>query len=389
MFDTLSRQQDDPLLALIGQFRSDERSDKVDLGVGVYQDGNGRTPVLRSVKDAERLLLEKQVTKAYVGPAGDVDFLRLLWDLIAGRSVAATRVVGIQTVGGSGALRLAADMIRTAGRRRIWLGVPTWPNHGGIFAAAGLEIKEYPYFDVPTQAVLFDRMIATLRHAEAGDAALLHAGCHNPTGGSLSNDQWRSIAQILVERGVVPLIDLAYQGFGHGIEEDVAGLRLVVAVVPEALVAVSSSKSFGLYRERTGAIYAVSASKASAEVIRSNLMSLARVMYSMPPDHGAAIVRTILGDERLRADWVREIDAMRGRIVALRRAIAGAVGRTHPSLRAIAWQEGMFSLLPLTPQRVARIKSERGIYMPSSGRINITGLREDQVGAVMAEVVRD
>jgi aromatic-amino-acid transaminase len=387
MFEALSRQPDDPLLALIGQFRGDGRPGKVDLGIGVYRDEDGRTPIFRAVKAAERLLWENQDTKAYVGPEGDMLFLERLWALAAGEPGAAANVAGIQTPGGSGALRLAADLIRRTGGGRIWLGLPSWPNHASIFAAAGLQIETYPFFDVPSQAVLFDSMATALGRAEAGDVALLHASCHNPTGAVLSDEHWRELAGIIERRGILPLVDLAYQGFGRSLEADAAGLRHLIGRVPEALVAVSSSKSFGLYRERTGAIYALAASPVAAEAARSNLIALARVSYSMPPDHGAAVVRAILGDEDLRRDWQDELEVMRRRLVSIRAALAAGLADRHPALGAIARQEGMFSLLPLTPEQVLALRAEHGIYMPPSGRINIAGLRMAEVNSVAAKLI--
>ena len=277
MFDALTRQPDDPLLALIGLFRADERAGKVDLGVGVYRDETGVTRVFRAVKEAERRLVETQQTKAYVGPEGDPVFLERLWALTTGEAGRGRATAGLQTPGGSGALRLAGDLMARTGTRRIWLGLPTWPNHASIFTAAGLEVVTYPFFDIPSQAVLFDRMMEALSGAAPGDAVLLHASCHNPTGANLNTEQWRAVAALVAERGLLPVIDIAYQGYGRGLDEDAAGLRILLSAVPEALVAVSCSKSFGLYRERTGAIYAVCGSAETALAVRSNLAALARV----------------------------------------------------------------------------------------------------------------
>lgn len=269
MFDALTRQPDDPLLALIGLYRKDERPGKVDLGVGVYRDETGHTPIFRAVKEAEKRLLATQDSKAYVGPEGDLIFVDHLWTLVGGDTINRSHLAGVQTPGGSGALRLAADLIRQMGGKRIWIGLPSWPNHASIFKAAGLETAGYPFFDVPSQTVLFDTMMSALQGASAGDAVLLHAGCHNPTGGVITDTQWLEIAAVVAERGLLPLIDLAYQGFGRGLDEDVTGLRHLIGIVPETLIAVSCSKSFGLYRERTGAIFAVTASSSSADTVRS------------------------------------------------------------------------------------------------------------------------
>jgi aromatic-amino-acid transaminase len=381
MFETLSPQPNDPLLALIGLFKADPRADKVDLGVGVYRDETGATPILRAVKEAERRILAEQVSKSYVAPEGDLEFVRLLWEVVAGGG-SKVHASGVQTPGGSGALRLASELIGRSGTGRIWLGLPSWPNHAGIFSAAGLQIETYPYFDVPSQTILFDRMIDALGRAERGDAVLLHASCHNPTGAVLTLAQWREIADVLVERGLVPLIDSAYQGFGAGVEEDVAGLRTVIETVPEALVAVSSSKCFGLYRERTGAVFAVASDARTAEIAQSNLTIAARTSYSMPPDHGAAIVRTILSDATLKADWIDELNTMRGRLIALRQGLSRSLGNRFPNAAAISEQEGMFSLLPLAEAQVMTLRKDHGIYMPASGRINIAGLKSADIERV-------
>lgn len=381
MFETLSPQPNDPLLALIGLFKADPRADKVDLGVGVYRDETGATPILRAVKEAERRILAEQVSKSYVAPEGDLEFVRLLWEVVAGNG-STVHASGVQTPGGSGALRLASELIARSGTGRIWLGLPSWPNHAGIFSAAGLEIETYPYFDVPTQQILFDRMIEALGRAERGDAVLLHASCHNPTGAVLTLAQWREIADVLVERGLVPLIDSAYQGFGAGVEEDVAGLLAIIETVPEALVAVSSSKCFGLYRERTGAVFAVAPDARTAAIAQSNLTIAARTSYSMPPDHGAAIVRTILSDAALKADWINELDTMRGRLITLRQGLAQSLGNRFPNAASVAAQEGMFSLLPLTEPQVMTLRKDHGIYMPASGRINIAGLKSADIERV-------
>jgi aromatic-amino-acid transaminase len=383
MFDALAPQPDDPLLALIGLYRADARPGKVDLGVGVYRDETGATPIFRAVKEAERRLVETQPTKAYVGPEGDPVFLERLWDLTAGEAGRGRAVAGLQTPGGSGALRIGGDLLVRLGVKRIWLGMPTWPNHASIFQAAGLEIATYPFFDIPSQSVLFERMVEALSGAAPGDAVLLHASCHNPTGANLSAEQWRAVTDLIAARGLMPLVDIAYQGYGRGLDEDAAGLRMLLAAVPEMLVAVSCSKSFGLYRERTGAVYAACGNADAVPALRSNLAALARVNYSMPPDHGSAIVSTILGDEALKADWMAEIEAMRLRITAIRERLAAGLSRRWQVATAIREQEGMFSLLPLEAADVLKLRAEQAIYMPTSGRINIAGLKTAEVDAVI------
>lgn len=383
MFDALTRQPDDPLLALIGLFRADDRAGKVDLGVGVYRDETGATPIFRAVKAAERRLVETQPTKAYVGPEGDGVFLERLWTLTTGEAGRGRATAALQTPGGSGALRLAADLMALMGTRRIWLGLPSWPNHAAIFKVAGLEVVGYPFFDIPSQTVQFERMMEALSGAAAGDAVLLHASCHNPTGANLTDDQWRAVSDLIASRGLLPLVDIAYQGYGRGLDEDAAGLRTLLSAVPEALVAVSCSKSFGLYRERTGAIYAACGNAETALSVRSNLAALARTSYSMPPDHGGAVVATILGDAALKADWMAELETMRLRIASIRERLAAGLSGRWQVLTAVREQEGMFSLLPLEEADVLTLRAKHAIYMPTSGRINIAGLKSAEVDAVI------
>ncbi|THV21100.1 amino acid aminotransferase [Peteryoungia ipomoeae] len=386
MFEKLASQPSDPLLALIRLFKDDKRSDKIDLGVGVYRDETGATPVMRSVKAAEALLLETQDSKSYVAPEGDTEFLDLLWDLVCGKATGKHHA-GVQTPGGSGALRLASELMSRSGTRRLHLGLPSWPNHSAIFTATGLPIETHEFFDVEQQEIRFSSVMKALSSAQRGDAILLHASCHNPTGATLTSTQWSELAHVIAERRLVPLIDSAYQGFGAGIDEDVKGLRQIIAAAPEALIAVSCSKSFGLYRERTGAIFAVAETQSSAEIARSNLVTLARTSYSMPPDHGAAVVRTILTFEKLRQEWTDEMNAMRYRLNDLRRQLAKALSAGWQMAPQIAAQQGIFSLLPLSEANVMTLRHEHGIYMPVSGRINVAGLKAAEINRV-ADVLK-
>lgn len=363
MFDALQPQPADPLLALIGQYAADTSADKVDAGIGVYRDETGRTPIFAAVKTAEALLVERQTSKAYLGPEGDLAYVDRMAELVFAGQVAQA-IAGLQTPGGTGALRLAADLLVLGGVRRIHVGMPTWPNHAAIFAAAGLEVVPHPFFDVATQTILFETTIAALEAAAPGDAVLLHASCHNPTGAALTDENWRQLGETIARRRLHPLVDFAYLGFAAGVLADGAGLRRLLAHVPEALVAVSSSKAFGLYRERTGALYAVTPDKARAEIARSNLMTIARTSYSMPPDHGAAVVRAILETPALRQDWERELVGMCARINRLRALLAAELSATHPALAAVATQTGMFSTQPLTRAAVERLRHDHAIYMP-------------------------
>lgn len=378
----LEPQPADALLALIGLHRADPREDKIDVGVGVYRDADGRTPVFGSVKVAERHLLEQQASKAYLGPEGDERYTELLAPIAFGKTLAeSSRIVGFQTPGGTGALRLGAELLaRAAPGRRIWLGAPTWPNHVPILTQAGLRPQLHRYFDVGRSRLDFAGMIASLATAAWGDIVLLHGCCHNPTGADLSVAEWRDIADLLVTRGIVPFVDLAYQGLGQGLDQDAAGLRLVLESVEEALVAYSCDKNFGLYRERVGALWVMAGSSAAVAPVRDNIHALARALWSMPPDHGAAIVRIILDDPGLANDWHDELGSMRHRIRTLRSMLAAA----DPRLAPIGRQHGIFATLPIDAAAVAALRERDGIYMAGTGRINIAGLQERTIPAFVA-----
>lgn len=381
MLDRLAGQPADSLLALIGECRRDSRAEKIDVGVGVYRDATGATPVFDAVKSAEKFLVKTQLSKGYLGPEGDVGFLNLLTPVIFGDADMADRLSGLQTPGGTGALRLAAELIATAKPdARVFVGGPTWPNHLPILAASRLAVVNYRYFDTDTQTVNFAAMVAALGQARRGDVALLHGCCHNPTGADLDPVQWAVIADLLAARGAVPLIDLAYHGLGKGLAEDAAGMRIVLERVDEALVAYSCDKNFGLYRERTGVLFAVSQHSRAAGVTQSNLLALARANWSMPPDHGAAVVRIILEDQVLSKSWREELEAMRRRIVRVRALLAVA----DPMLDPLTSQHGMFATLPLADDQVATLRREHAIYMTGSGRINLAGLTDATIPTFVA-----
>src|SRR3954471_8004792 len=385
LFERLEAQQSDSLLQLIALCDADPRADKIDVGVGVYRDSDGSTPILRAVKKAERLLWETQETKAYLGSQGDVRLTQLIRPIVFGDALAADeRIVGLQTPGGCGALRLGADLIEKANpKARIHVGQPTWPNHGPLIECAGVEMVSYDYYDPKSRRILFDRMMSALGAAEAGDLVLLHGCCHNPTGADLDLDQWREVADLVSRRGLIPYVDLAYQGLGEGLEADAAGTRLVVEAADQALIAQSCDKNFGVYRERTGNLYVKGSSRRTAEIAFGNLLQLARTMWSMPPDHGAAVARIVLDDPALRADWNAELNEMCARIRSLRARLAAYDER----LSYIAGQYGMFSILPLTPAQVLALREEKGIYMAGSGRFNVVGLSDDNVDHFAAAVV--
>lgn len=380
MFDMLSVLKTDSVLGLIKLYNDDPNPAKIDLGVGVYRDAAGATPVMAAVKAAERRLVEVEQTKTYFGSDGDGVFLSRVADLILGDARVRDRVTPCQSVGGTGALRLAAGLVAlTTARPRIWISRPTWPNHPSLFTAAGFEVREYDYFDRAAQALRFDAMIEGLSEAAAGDVVLLHGCCHNPTGVDLSLEQWGELASLVERRGLLPLVDFAYQGLGQGLDADAAGLRLMVERAPEMLAAFSCSKNFGLYRERTGALLVLSASSAAVEPVRSNVQVLARTLYSTPPGHGAAVVRTILEDEALRRLWAGELEAARSRLHEVRQRLA-AHGRIGPvDLAPLARQSGMFSLLPLSSDQVIRLRQSHSVYMAESGRINVAGLHTGNV----------
>ena len=373
MFQELQPQPDDALLALTGLFKQDQRPTKLDLGVGMFRDENGETPVLRVVKSAERILLDGQRTKGYLGPEGDQRFVELLLSVIlGGANVVGERLVGVQTPGGGGALRLGAELLAVARPHAcIWVGSPTWPNHGPVLASAGLRIATFRYFDAKSQSLCFGDTLDVLSKASAGDVVLLQGCCHNPTGTDLDEHQWEQLADVVTERKLVPFIDLAYQGLGRGLNEDAYGVRCILSRVEEALVAYSCDKNFGLYRERTGALFALAQSPMTARTVRDNMSALARVNWSMPPDHGAAAVRIILESEDLTFAWQKEVERMQRRISGVRQALATA----EPRLAFLARQCGMFSQLQIEVSAVARLRAEHGIYMPTSGRANLAGLR--------------
>ncbi|RAZ74513.1 aromatic amino acid transaminase [Mesorhizobium atlanticum] len=390
MFETLQPAPADKILALIGLYRNDPRPGKVDLGVGVYKDIDGKTPVMRAVREAEKQLLATQDTKTYLGLAGDTGFNAAMTKLTFGDKADLSRIRAAQAPGGSGALRLVAELLqRTRPGATVWLSDPTWPNHPPVMRAAGLEVRNYPYFDAASGSVRFDEMLATLRTANSGDAVLLHGCCHNPTGANLDLDQWAKVADVLLERGLLPFVDIAYQGFGEGLDVDAAGLRLLAGRVPELVVASSCSKNFAVYRDRVGAAMIMAKDGAQADVAMSQMLAAARALYSMPPDHGAAAVRMVLEDAGLRKDWETELEEMRLRMLRLRVAFAEALRRQSNSDRFdfVASHRGMFSRLGLTEAQVERLRTEHAVYMVGDSRINVAGLPEDGMDDLAKAIV--
>ncbi len=375
MLERLEQQPPDALLALIKLHDADPRGDKIDLGVGVYRTGEGETPVFGAIKAAERKLVEEQDSKAYLGPEGDMGFVHALMPYVFGGEdpTRGGRIEGMQTPGGTGGVRLALALARRAGVKRVLMGTPSWPNHAQIVADLELELVTFDHATADGSANLA-ALEAALAGAGEGDAVLLHGCCHNPTGIDYSNDQWDAIAAILAEKPVLPIVDLAYQGLGLGLDEDACGVRKLVAAVPEALIAYSCDKNFGLYRDRVGALYIYARDAEQLARALSNGHALARSAWSMPPDHGAAAVRLVLADPALTAQWLDELDQMRTRIRQVRAALgeAGAAGALD--LTPFARQHGMFAMLPLSKEQIQALRQDHAIYMAGSGRINVAGL---------------
>ncbi len=389
MFETLSKAPGDKILALMGEYAADSRPTKIDLGVGVYKDEKGVTPIMSSVRKAEQLMLSNEKTKSYLGIAGNKRFGAAVLDLVLADSVDRARVRIAQAPGGTGSLWVLMQLVnRARPGATVHVSDPTWANHNPIAIGSGLKVATYPYFDPETRAVKVDEMLAALDKLGPDDIVLLHGCCHNPTGANLNNEQWDQVAASLARTGALPFIDLAYLGFGDGIEPDAYGTRKVLASVPEALIAFSGSKNFGLYRERIGAAILVARDGEQADVTNSQLLNIIRGAYSQPPDHGAEIIRTILEDAELRAEWEAELADMRNRMIVLREKLAAAIRERSNSsdFDFIADHRGMFSLLGLPVEAVDHLKAENGVYMTSDSRINVAGIPEDRVGD-LAEAV--
>ena len=391
MFETLKPQPADKILALMQKFREDPRSDKIDLGVGVYKNAQGVTPVMRAIKAAEHQLWETQTSKSYVGLVGDPAYSDAMIKLILSDTVERGNIAAAATPGGTGAVRQAFELIKIANpSARVFVSDPTWPNHISILNYLGIETVTYRYFDRETCGVNFDGMIEDLKTAVKGDVVLLHGCCHNPTGANLNAVQWQEVIDVLNARGVVPMIDIAYQGFGDGLEEDAVGVRLVAAGTPECLIAASCSKNFGIYRERTGLLMMVSNDASSQKLNQGTLAFLNRQNYSFPPDHGARLVTMIPNDDALRADWASELEDVRQGMLGLRQGLADELQRLSGSNRFgfLAQHRGMFSLLGTTPELVEKLRAEHGIYMVGDSRMNIAGLNAETI-PILAQAIID
>ena len=387
MLEALTPQPQDKILQLIALYREDPRTQKIDLGVGVYKDATGLTPVMRAVKAAEKTLWEQETTKTYTGLAGEPAYNAALTTMILGTGYA-DRAASIATPGGTGAIRQTLELIKLANPGAIvWLSNPTWPNHPSIIKYLGMKMAEYRYFDGATRGIDFEGLKADLATVAKGDVVLLHGCCHNPTGANLSAAQWTEVADILTAKGAVPFIDLAYQGFGDGLEEDAASTRMIAARFPEVLIAASCSKNFGIYRERTGILIALT-EPARKAVVQGNLNFLNRQNFSFPPDHGARLVTMILQDAALTADWKAELEEVRLNMLTLRQSLAEELRRATNSDRYdfIAHHRGMFSRIGLTEAQVIELRDKHGIYMVGDSRINIAGLNAATVPILAAAI---
>ncbi|WP_434614981.1 aromatic amino acid transaminase [Tabrizicola sp. M-4] len=390
MFDQLKAQPQDKILQLIAMFRDDPRTTKIDLGVGVYKDATGLTPVMRAVKAAEKKLWETETTKTYTGLAGEPAYNAALSSMILDTAVDTARIASVATPGGTGAIRQALELIRLATpEATVWLSNPTWPNHPSIIKYLGMKSAEYRYFDAATRGVDFAGLMEDLATIKAGDVVLLHGCCHNPTGANLDAAQWDQVIALLSAKGAIPLVDLAYQGFGDGLEDDAAATRKIAAAFPETLIAASCSKNFGIYRERTGILIGIGAADGKG-VLQGNLNFLNRQNYSFPPDHGARLVTMILEDATLRADWMAELEEVRVNMLTLRQSLADELRKATNSDRFdfVATHRGMFSRLGLTEAQVNTLREDHGIYMVGDSRINIAGLNARTVPILAAAIAQ-
>ncbi|MCG9730773.1 aspartate/tyrosine/aromatic aminotransferase [Shewanella sp. Isolate13] len=394
MFNKLTAMPADPILGLLTKYREDTHPQKVDLGVGVYKDEAGHTPILTCVKKAEKFRLDTESTKVYIGPTGSADFNRLMSELAFGAdhpAIIANRVRTVSTPGGTGALRVAADFIKRCNPNAVlWVSDPTWANHTGLFEAAGITVKTYPYYDYETKSIKFDEMKAALSHVSSDDVVLLHACCHNPSGADLSPAQWDEIIGLTVDKGFTPLIDMAYQGFGDGVDEDAYGVRKMASMVENMILCSSCSKNFGLYRERIGACTIIGRDATRADIAFSVLLYVVRCIYSMPPAHGAAIVETILGSEELKQEWLDELKVMRERINGNRAMLVSKLKEkgVQGNFDFIAEQKGMFSFLGITPAQVTELQEHYSVYMVDSSRISIAGIGTGNVDYLAESIAK-
>ncbi|MGI1937481.1 amino acid aminotransferase [Shewanella oncorhynchi] len=394
MFNSLIAMPADPILGLLTQYREDTHPQKVDLGVGVYKDPTGVTPILSCVKKAEKFRLDTETTKVYIGPTGSPQFNTLMTELAFGAghsAIIANRIRTVSTPGGTGALRVAGDFIKRCNPNAVlWVSDPTWANHIGLFEAAGITVKTYPYYDYDSKSLKFDEMLAALSQVSPDDVVLFHACCHNPSGMDLTTEQWDKVVALTKDQGFTPLIDMAYQGFGDGVDIDAYGVRHMAAAVDNMILCSSCSKNFGLYRERIGSCSVIAKDANTANIAQSVLLYVVRCLYSMPPAHGAAIVETILGSKELTQEWLDELKVMRDRINGNRAILVDKLkaNGVNRDFSFIARQKGMFSFLGVAPEQVARLQKEFSIYMVGSSRISIAGISEDNVDYLAQSIAK-
>ena len=390
IFKNLQQQPPDTILALMTAFKEDPRDQKLDLGVGVYKDPTGITPIMRSIKLAEKKWWEIESSKSYVGLAGDPAFSDAIISLVLGNSIPRNSIASAATPGGTGAVRQGFELFKVANPGvRVFVSDPTWPNHISILQYLNIPFETYRYFDNETRGVDFDSMVSDLSRAKAGDVILLHGCCHNPTGANLDKQQWKIIVNLLNKNGATPMIDLAYQGFGDGLEEDVYATRLIAESVPETVIASSCSKNFGIYRERAGLLMLVSQDSSKRNINQSMLAYLNRQNYSFPPDHGSRLVSIVLNDKDLRSDWMSELEDIRNSLLNLRVQLSNELQKISGSDRFsfIASHRGMFTRLGATPSQVEKMRTEFGIYMVSDSRFNVAGLNNETVPALAKAII--
>ena len=391
MFNSLQQQPADKILALMQVYKEDPRENKIDLGVGVYKDASGQTPIMQSIKQAEHMLWETQDTKSYVGLTGTPEFSETMIDLVLGDKFDKNLTASAATPGGTGAVRQAFELGKMANPNlRVFVSDPTWPNHLSILKYLGIPVEPYRYFDAKTRAVDFSSMMTDLENAKEGDLILLHGCCHNPTGANLKAPEWDAVIELLLKSGATPMIDIAYQGFGDGLEEDASGVRKLVKSVPETIIAASCSKNFGIYRERTGLLIVVSHDKDARDLNQSTLAFLNRQNFSFPPDHGARLVTMVLSDEELKRSWMEELEAVRTSMLSLRTQLATELEKLSGSNRFgfLADHRGMFSRLGASPEQVNELRENHAVYMVGDSRLNIAGLNSKTV-PVLAQAIID
>lgn len=393
MFEVLPALAPDPILGLSAAFRADTNPNKIDLGVGVYKDEQGNTPIVGAVAQAQNRLLESETSKTYITPQGVQGYIDGMLELLLGQgnpAVLANRVAAVQAPGGCGALRILAELLKRCNdNAKVWVSDPTWANHIPLIGNAGLALDTYPYFDKTTASIRFDAMLETLKTIPKGDVVLLHACCHNPTGADLTQDQWRQVAEVAQQQGWLPFIDSAYLGFGDDLETDAFGMRLMVESVPEVIIAASCSKNFGLYRERVGLAVMITNNSAQTPIVQSQIQAIARGIYSMPPSYGGALVDIILHDDALKASWIAEVDQMRNRMRDLRALLVSKMAENGApkDFSFVNDQKGMFSFLCITPEQVKAVRAEHSVYFVDSSRVNIAGINLTNVDALSKALV--